>query len=80
MEDEMKVLDRVELIKDRAEYKEAGVKVGDTGIIMGEERYGGYVLVYFDGEIYQDNAGVYRTTEKDVGVRKEDLKVIPDNN
>ena len=73
----MKELDRVMLIKDRAEYKEAGVKAGDKGIIMGAERYGGYVLVYFDGEIYQDEDGVYCTTEKDVGVRKEDLKVIP---
>ena len=76
----MKELDRVMLIKDRDEYRKAGVKVGDTGIIMGEERYGGYVLVYFDGEIYQDEDGVYCTKEKDVGVRKEDLKVIPDNN
>lgn len=75
----MKELDRVMLIKDRAEYKEAGVKAGDKGIIMGAERYGGYVLVYFDGEIYQDEDGVYCTTEKDVGVRKEDLKVIPDD-
>ncbi|HAE88563.1 MAG TPA: hypothetical protein DCG79_01675 [Clostridiales bacterium] len=74
----MKELDRVELIKERAEYREAGVEVGDKGTIMGEER-NGYVLVYFDGEIYQDKDGVYCTTEKDVGVRVEDLKVIPDN-
>ena len=71
----MKELDRVELIKDRAEYTEAGVKIGDKGIVMGGDR-NGYVLVYFDGEIYQDEKGVYRTTEKDVGVRKEDLKVV----
>ena len=74
----MKELDRVELIKERAEYRETGVEVGDKGTIMGEER-NGYVLVYFDGEIYQDKDGVYCTTEKDVGVRVEDLKVIPDN-
>ena len=74
----MKELDRVELIKERAKYREAGVEVGDKGTIMGEER-NGYVLVYFDGEIYQDKDGVYCTTEKDVGVRVEDLKVIPDN-
>ena len=74
----MKELNRVELIKERAEYREAGVKVGDKGTIMGEER-NGYVLVYFDGEIYQDKDGIYCTTEKDVGVRVEDLKVIPDN-
>ena len=75
----MKELDRVILIKDRAEYKEAGVKAGDKGIIMGEERYGGYVLVYFDGEIYQDEDGVYCTTEKDVAVRVEDLEVISES-
>ena len=75
----MKVLDRVELIKDRDEYRKAGVKVGDTGIIMGEERYGGYVLVYFDGEIYQDEDGVYCTTEKDVAVRVEDLEVVSES-
>ena len=74
----MKELDRVMLIKDRDEYRKAGVKAGDKGIIMGAERYGGYVLVYFDGEIYQDEDGVYCTTEKDVGVRMEDLEVIPE--
>lgn len=72
----MKELDRVELIKDRAEYREQGVYLGDKGIIMGEER-NGYVLVYFDGEIYQNENGVYCTTEIDIGVRVEDLKVIP---
>lgn len=75
----MKELDRVMLIKDRAEYREAGVKAGDKGIIMGAERYGGYVLVYFDGEIFRDEDGVYCTTEKDVGIKVEDLKVISDN-
>ncbi len=64
---------RVELIKDRSEYKKAGVKAGDKGVVLGEER-NGYVLVYFDGENYIDENGVYCTTEKDVGVRVEDLK------
>ena len=31
-------------------------------------------LGYFDGESYVDENGVYCTTEKDVGVRVEDLK------
>ena len=53
----MKELNRVELIKERAEYREAGVKVGDKGMIMDEERKG-YVLAYFDGELYQDKDGV----------------------
>lgn len=72
----MKELDRVELIKDRAEYREQGMHLGDKGIIMGEER-NGYVLVIIEGEIYQNENGVYCTTEVDVAVRVEDLKVIP---
>ena len=71
----MKEYDRVELIKDRAEYKKAGVKSGDKGVILGGER-NGYVLVYFDGKIVQDENGVYFTTEIDVGVRAEDLKLL----
>ena len=34
---------RVELIKDRSEYKKAGIKAGDKGVVLGEER-SGYVL------------------------------------
>ena len=71
----MKEYDRVVLIKDRAEYRKAGVKPGDRGVILGCER-NGYFLVYFDGEIEQDENGVYYTTEIDVGVRAEDLKVL----
>ena len=74
----MKELDRVKLIKDRARYREQGMNLGDIGIIMGGER-NGYVLVVLEGEIYQDEKGVYCTTEKDVAVRVEDLEVIPDN-
>jgi len=73
----MKELDWVRLIKDRARYREQGMNLGDIGIIMGEER-NGYVLVVLEGEIYQDEKGVYCTTEKDVAVRVEDLEVIPD--
>lgn len=75
MEAIMKELDRVELIKDRAEYRKQGMNLGDTGVIMGEERCG-YVLVIIEGDIYQDQNGVYCTKDIDVAVRVEDLKVI----
>lgn len=71
----MKEYDRVELINECTEYQKAGLKKGDRGIILGEER-NGYVLVYFDGEIYQNAEGVFCTTEIDAGIRLEDLKVI----
>ena len=71
----MKEYDRVELIKDRQEYLDAGVKKGDRGIILGENRLG-YWLVYFEGENFQDTDGVWKTTEIDVGVKEEDVKVI----
>ena len=46
----MKDLDRVELIRDRAQYLKEGIKAGARGtIMMGEER-NGYVLVFFDGD------------------------------
>ena len=71
----MKELDKVRLIKDRARYREQGMNVGDVGTIMGGAR-NGYVLVIIEGEIYQDEDGVYCTTEKDVAVQVEDLEVI----
>ena len=74
----MKELDTVRLIKDRARYREQGMNVGDIGTIMGGER-NGYVLVIVEGEIFQDENGVYRTTEKDVAVRVEDLEVVSEN-
>ena len=74
----MKEYDRVELIADKKKYTEQGVKKGDTGVILGEKRQG-YWLVYFDGEIYQDTDGVWKTTEIDVGVLEEDLKVIEES-
>ena len=74
----MKEYDRVELINDRQEYLDAGVKKGDKGTILGENRLG-YWLVYFDGEIFQDEDGVWSTTEIDVGVKEEDLKIIEKN-
>ena len=70
----MKLYDKVKLIKERAEYKQAGIKALDTGIIIGENR-NGYVLVCFDGETYLDADNVYKTTEKHVGIRKEDLEL-----
>lgn len=74
----MKELDKVRLIKDRARYREQGMNVGDIGTIMGGER-NGYVLVIFEGKIYQDEDGVYCTTEKDVAVRVEDLEVVSES-
>ena len=53
------------------------MNLGDIGIVMGGER-NGYVLVVIEGEIYQDENGVYCTTEKDVAVRVEDLEVVTD--
>ena len=70
----MKMYDKVKLIKERSEYLKAGVKINDEGIIMGENR-NGYVLVVFEGDIYLDSNGVYKTTEIDVGIKIEDLEL-----
>ena len=71
----MKLLNRVELIVDKKKYADQGLKKGDKGIVLGEER-NGYWLVIFDGEIYQDEDGVWTTTEIDAAVLEEDVKVI----
>lgn len=71
----MKLYDKVKLIKERAEYSKANVSVNDVGVIIGENR-NGYVLVCFDGELYLDDDGIYKTTEVDLGVKLEDLEVI----
>ena len=71
----MKLLNRVELIVDKKRYTDQGLKKGDQGIVLGEER-NGYWLVFFDGEIYQDEDGVWTTTEIDAAVLEEDVKVI----
>ena len=71
----MKLLNRVELIVDKKRYTDQGIKKGDKGIVLGEER-NGYWLVVFDGEIYQDEDGVWTTTEIDAAVLEEDVKVI----
>ncbi len=72
----MKLLNRVELIADKKRYTDLGLKKGDKGIVLGEERAGGYWLVYFDGEIFQDVDGIWKTTEIDAAVKEEDVKVI----
>ena len=54
------------------------MKKGDKGTILGENRLG-YWLVYFDGEMFQDDDGIWSTTEIDVGVKEEDLKVIKES-
>ena len=71
----MKLLNRVELIVDKKRYTDQGLKKGDKGIVLGEER-NGYWLVVFDGEIYQDADGVWTTTEIDAAVLEEDVKVL----
>lgn len=72
----MKEYDRVELIRDRAEYLKRGVKKGDRGVILGGER-SGYFLVYFDGEIVQEEGtGAYCSTEIGIGVPEKDLRVL----
>ena len=71
----MKLLNRVELIVDKKRYTDQGLKKGDRGIVLGEER-NGYWLVYFDGEIFQGEDGVWQTTEIDAAVLEEDVKVI----
>ena len=73
----MKMYDRVKLIKERAEYLKghnAVEFVEEEGIIMGENR-NGYVLVVFEGDMYLDADGVYKTTEIDVGIKIEDLEL-----
>lgn len=73
----MKELDRVRLIKDRAEYSKCGVHKGDVGTLMMGDR-NGYVLVFFDGEPYTTD-GITLLDEIDVGVRVEDLEVLGEN-
>ena len=70
----MKMYDKVKLIKERSEYLKAGAKINDEGIIIGENR-NGYVLVVFEGDIYLDSDGVYKTTEINVGIKIEDLEL-----
>lgn len=70
----MKEYDRVELIVEKEKYAKEGVHKGHQGTILGEKRLG-YWLVYFDGEIFQDTDGVWKTTEVGLGVLEEDLKV-----
>ena len=72
----MKEFDRVELIKDREEYKKRGITIGAQGHVAMAEVRNGYVLVFFDGDLYQSKYGVELMHEIDVGVRVEDLKVV----
>lgn len=71
----MKEYDRVELTTEKEKYSKQGLKKGAKGTILGPKR-NGYWLVYFDGECFQDNDGVWKTTEIDSAVLEEDLKVI----
>ena len=71
----MKELDRVRLIKDRAEYSKCGVRKGDVGTVMMDNR-NGYVLIFFDGEAYKTADGITLLDEIELGVRIEDLEVL----
>ncbi len=62
--------DLVEVIRDRKEYRDCGVTIGDQGIILGGER-NGYVLVGFEGKVPDDPYA-----DITVGFRIEDLKKI----
>ncbi len=67
--------DLVEVITDRAKYTEQGVRAGDQGIILGGER-NGYVMVCFEGEMYQNADGVYCTNDRFAAMLPKDLKKI----
>ncbi len=75
----MKELDRVRLIKDRAEYAQEGVHKGDVGTLMMGDVRNGYVLVFFDREPYTTPDGITLLGEIDVGVRAEDLEILDKN-
>ena len=70
----MKEYDRVELISNKKKFADLGLKPGDQGTILGPKR-NGYWLVIFDGENFQDEDGVWCTTEIDAAVTDEDVKV-----
>ena len=71
----MKEYDKVELISDKKKFIDLGLKKGDKGTILGPKR-NGYWLVVFDGEIFQDEDGIWSTTEIDAAVLDEDVKVV----
>lgn len=74
----MKLYEEVELMRDRTEYADAGVKKGDKGVILMDEERNGYILVGFYGDDYD---GDVWTDLNDVGVRIEDLRAsnAPEN-
>ena len=71
----MKEYDKVELISDKKEFTDLGLKKGDKGTILGPKR-NGYWLVVFERELLQDEDGVWYSTDIDVAVLDEDVKVI----
>ena len=71
----MKEYDRVELVSDKKEFIDLGLEKGKTGTVLGPKRNGDWYVV-FDGEIFQDEDGVWSTTEIDAAVLDEDVKVI----
>ena len=71
----MKEYDKVELISDKQKFKDLGLEKGRTGTILGPKRHG-YWYVVFDGEVFQDEDGIWSTTDIDAAVLDEDVKVI----
>ena len=71
----MKEYDRVEIISDKQKFKDLGLEKGRTGTILGPKRHG-YWYVVFDGEVFQDEDGIWSTTDIDAAVLDEDVKVI----
>ena len=50
----MKLLNRVELISDKKKFTDLGLKKGRTGTILGPKR-NGYWYVVFDGKVLEKN-------------------------
>lgn len=74
----MKLLDRVELIVDKKKFTDLGLKKGDIGTVLGEER-NGYWYVVFEGEIFQGEDGIWDCTDISAAVLEEDVKVIEED-
>ena len=71
----MKMNDCVRLIRDRKQYDNDGVHVGDEGILLLNDVRNGYVLVGFDGGT-QIVDGYEIGIEKEVAVLAEDLEMV----
>ncbi|MBQ7373203.1 MAG: hypothetical protein IJW64_01395 [Clostridia bacterium] len=71
----MQEYDRVELVSDKKKFTELGLKKGRIGTILGPKR-NGYWYVVFEGEIFQDEDGVWDCTDISAAVLDEDVRII----